>query len=414
MLNIKNLRNKINFEKTYYVLSLLFAFAVPLSWKMSRVILTLAIATKVIQFDYKTFYTKVKQSKFLLAFLSFTLYMLLTLLWTETPYKDSHTYTRTYLLWFAVPIIALSIKMINIRKIITVYLLAMAISEVAAYGMYFGFWTINGHGSDYPSPFMWHTPYSIFMAFTAIILLNRIYSNLYTLKEKIVMAIFFLTVSGNLFISQGRIGQLAFAIAIFVAGILHFKLNIKNFLISIVLISTIFFTAYNISPMFQQRITAGQNDIKKIQEGDLASSWGIRVGYIILGSDIIKENPIFGVGLEDTNTEAIKQLKGNSYKFPPYTYDFMHNSYHFHNQYLMTTLQGGLIGIILFVIMFYYLLTLPIEDMELKRLSILFTIIFLIGFVSDPFMMYDETRGLFILFVSLFTAASIPNKIKNS
>jgi O-antigen ligase len=273
--------------------------------------------------------------------------------------------------------------------------------------MYFGLWTVNGHGSDYPCPFMHHTSYSIFMSFTAIILLNRLYSSLYTLKEKIIMGIFFLTVSGNLFISQGRIGQLTFAVAILVATILHFKLRFKTVIASLFIIFTIFFTAYQASPMFKQRLQMATHDINNIKEGNLNSSWGIRVAYLILGSHIVKDNLIFGVGLEDTKSEGLKYIQNNPYGFPKEVIDFMHCSYHFHNQYLMTTLQGGIISLLLLLMVFYYLFTLPIQDPELKRLSILFTVIFLIGSISDPFLMYEQTRVLFLLFTALFITSSL-------
>lgn len=411
-ISVRNIIYKINFEKVYYVLSILLAFAAPLSWKLSRVILVLIMATKVLHFDFKIFFYKIIHSKFLIALLLFILYQFLTLLWTETSYQDGHTFIRSYLLWLAIPILATTLNMVKIRHIITIFLFAMAISEVVAYGMYFGFWTIDGHGAEYPSPFMHHTAYSIFMAFTAIILLNRLYSTIYTVKEKIIMGIFFITVSGNLFISQGRIGQLAFAIAIFVAGLLHFKLKLKTLFISILLIGSIFTLAYNTSTMFQQRVAMGISDIEKIKNGNLSSSWGTRVAYIILSADIIKDHPLFGVGLEDTKAVGLEYIQDNPYNFPPEVINFMKRSHHFHNQYLMTTLQGGLVALILFLFMFYYLLILPIEDPELKRLSILFTSIFLVAFISDPLMMYEQTRALFILFVSLFTAASISNGIK--
>jgi O-antigen ligase len=296
---MNNLSSKINFENIYYTLSILLAFAAPLSWKAFRLIVILLIVTKIIQFDYKTFFLEIKKSKLLIALLAFLVYQFITFLWTETTYNESYEFIRGLFLWFAIPILALSIKAHHIRHIITAFLFAMAISEFAAYGMYFGFWTINGHGAEYPSPFMYHTSYSIYMAFTAIILLNRLYSQLYNKKEKVIMAFFFMTITGNLFISQGRIGQLAFAFAILIAGLLHFKLRIKTFLISIVAISAIFFTAYHISPMFQKRVQMASKDISKIQEGDLYSSWGIRVAYLIMGTDIIKEHPLLGVGLED-------------------------------------------------------------------------------------------------------------------
>ena len=345
--------------------------------------------------------------------LIFVLYQLLSMLWTQTSYDESHAYFKVYLLWFAIPILALSLKKTHLKNIITIFLYAMVINEILAYGMYFEFWPINGRGADYPSPFMHHTGYSIFMAFTAVILLNRLYSDLYNIKEKIIMGLFFITVSGNLFISQGRIGQLAFAIAIFVAGILHFKLRIKTLLFSILIVSSIFTVAYQTSPMFEQRVQKGINDVNKIKEGNLHSSWGIRLAYIIVGTEIIKDHPLFGVGLEDTKTEAKKYFETTQLNLPQYIKENMQKM-HFHNQYLMVTLQSGFIGLFLFLTMFFYLLKLPIEDVELKRLSILFTTILLVGFISDPFIMSGDVKSLFLLFTSIFVAASIPNNTKEN
>jgi len=404
------LLSKINFKNIFNILSLILALVAPLSWKLSRLIMILIIVTKIIQFDFFKLFNTIKQSKLLIVLLIFTTYQFITLFWTETSYQESHNFIRSYLLWFFVPIFVTVLNSDSIKKLITYFLYGMAISEVIAYGMYFGLWTVNGHGSDYPCPFMHHTSYSIFMSFTAIILLNRLYSPLYTVKEKIMMGIFFLTVSGNLFISQGRIGQLAFAVAILVATILHFKLRFKTIIVSLFIISTIFFTAYQASPMFKHRLQMATHDINKITKGNLNSSWGIRVAYLILGSHIIKDNLIFGVGLEDTKREGLKYIQNNSYDFPKDVIDFMHCSYHFHNQYLMTTLQGGIVSLVLLLILFYYLFTLPIQDIELKRLSILFTVIFLMGSISDPFLMYEQTRVLFLLFMALFVTASLQKK----
>jgi len=407
---IKQLFSQINFKNIFYSLSLLLAFMTPLSWKISRFIIISLIFSKIIQFDFAKVFKSIKQSKFLIVLLLFVTYQFLTLLWTETNYQESHIFIRSYLLWFVVPILVSVLDIKMVKKLITSFLFGMAISEIIAYGMYFNLWTIHGHGSDYPSPFMHHTSYSIFMAFTAIILLNRLYASYYTLKEKMVMGLFFTTVTGNLFISQGRIGQLSFAVAILATTLLHFKLRMKTFVTSIVIIVAIFSTAYQVSPMFQQRLHMATQDVNKIKEGDLNSSWGIRVAYLILGGDIIKDNLVFGVGLEDTKKESLQYLKNNPYNFPKDVIDFMHRSYHFHNQFLMTTLQGGLISLFLLLALFYYLFTLPVKDPELKRLSILFGVIFLVASISDPFLMYEQTRALFLLFSSLFVAASIQKK----
>ena len=404
---LKQLYKQIRFQNIYYILASLLAFFAPLSWKISRFMLFTIIGTKFLQFDLKKSISQIKESKALMVLLLFVSYQFITLLWTATSYEDSHIFTRTYILWLAIPILALSLTQKYIKHIITVFLLGMGVSEIISYGMYFGFWTIHGHGSEDPSPFMHHTSYSIFMAFTATLLLNRLFSHTYTIREKMIMGIFFLTVSGNLFISQGRIGQLALIISIILTTILHFRFTLKTVVSSLLIVFSIFFMAYKTSPMFQQRIHMASEDIEKIKQGNLYSSWGIRISFIIVGLDIMQDHPFFGIGLEDTQAIKTLYLKRNAHHFSEDIINYMHYAYHFHNQYLMTTLQGGIVGLCLFLLMFYYLFKLPIQDKELKHLSILFLTIFLVGFISDPFMMYESTRALFIIFISVFIATSL-------
>ena len=405
---LSTLYSRIDFGKTYLYLSFLLAFSAPFSWKISRILLILIIVVWFIEADYKKFFNGIKQSKFLTFLTLFVSFQLISMFWTETSYAESHSYFNNYLLWFAIPVLSVSLKHEDLSRIITVFLSAMFISEVIAYGMYFELWTIRGHGPEYPSPFMHHGAYSIFMAFTALLLLNRIYSSLYSNREKIVMGIFFLTISGNLFISQGRIGQFAYALAILSASVIHFRLRVKTLALSTVLIAALFTAAYQMSPMFQHRIEIAKNDIAKIMDGNLGSSWGIRVAYIILGAEIIKDHPIIGVGIGDVRAVAQHYIDNDHVKLPGGIKRFL-PKHQFHNQYLMVMVQSGFIGILLFLAMFYALFRLPIVNKETKQTSILFGIIFMVAFISNPFLLVNETRTLFILFTSIFAAFSFPS-----
>ncbi len=402
---LSTLYSRIDFGKIYLYLSFLLAFSAPFSWKISRVLLILIILVWFIEADYKKLFQGIRQSKFLTFLTFFVSFQLISMFWTETSYAVSHSYFNNYLLWFAVPVLSVSLKREDLSRVITVFLSAMFISEIIAYGMYFELWRVRGHGPEYPSPFMHHGAYSIFMAFTALLLLNRIYSPLYSNKEKIVMGIFFLTISGNLFISLGRIGQIAYAVAILSAGIMHFRLRVKTLLLSTLLIAALFTAAYQMSPMFQHRIEIAKNDIEKIMNGNFSSSWGIRTAYIILGVEIIKDHPIIGVGIGDIRAVTQHYIDNDRVRFSAWVEQFL-PKHQFHNQYLMVMVQSGLIGMLLFLAMFYTLFRLPIVDKETKQTSILFGIIFMVAFISNPFLLVNETRTLFILFTSIFAAAS--------
>jgi O-antigen ligase len=359
----------------------------------------------LIERDYKKYFLKIIQTPLLLAVILFASFELLTFLWTYESYYESENYLRNYALWFSIPILVLNVKKEYIGIIITAFLLGMLISEITAYGMYFELWTVKGRGADYPSPYMHHTIYALFLAFSSMILLNRVLSKNYQLKEKFFMSIFFITLSGNLFISLGRMGQIAYITSILVMGIMHFKMNFKTLFIFLTLITFILSLAYNFSPMFQKRIAQGVEDIEKISNNNLNSSWGTRVAFIILGTDIIKDNVLYGVGIGDCSIEAKRYLDKGEYNFSENLNTFLAKR-HFHNQYLMLFVQSGLIGFLLFLLMFYRYFNLAIKDNELKKLSIIFPIIFLIGCISEPFFLVAQSHSLYILFTTIFLVSA--------
>lgn len=400
--------NKINFQRIYHYLLLIFAFTLPLSRAADSIAVALLLLLLLLQGDYKRQFARLQESPFAMAILAFIMYTVLSLLWTEN-LKTGLNGQLLYLYWIAIFSIALNIKKKDIHLIIKAFILGMVVSEILSYGMFFNLWEINGHGKEYPSPFMMHIDYSIFLAFTAIILLNRLLSERYTKKEKTILLFFFLTICGNLFMNDGRTGQLALAVAIFAVVFIHFKLTLKSFLLSIVLFMAIFLIAFNISDKFHTRILNAQQDIVKIKEGIFASSLGERVAMYTVAADIVKENPLVGVGVGDFKDAAASALKKNNHGFSKTVVDFI-PKHHFHSQYLNVLVQGGFIALGLLLLLFYRFAKLPIADPELKELSQLIVVLFLVGFLPEPLFLKQFTNTLFILFTGLFLGASLQEK----
>jgi len=402
---IKTYLHMPSYDNIYAYLVILLSFSIPLSWKFSKIVLMLIMLIFLLQGKYKKYLLEIKQIPLLLAICIFASYELLTFFWTSESFSNYSNYMRNYLLWFSIPIIALSVKAKYIRSIISAFLFAMVISEIVAYGMYFELWTVKGNGPEYPSPFMHHAIYGLFLAFSSIILLNRILSKDYSWTQKIFMSIFFITLSGNLFISLGRMGQIIYIISIVIMGIMHFKMTFKTLFSFSTLIVFILSLAYNFSPTFQTRIHEAEQDIERISKNDLYTSWGIRVAYIMLGTEIIKDNAIIGVGIGDARLSAKKYLNTEKFNFSEQLKDFL-SVYHFHNLYLTVIVQSGIIGIVLFMIMFYLYFCLVVDDDEIRKLSVIFPLMYLIGSIAEPFFLVAQSNTIFILFSSIFIIAS--------
>ena len=399
------LKEKINFEKTIYYSVLIFALILPLSRALISFFIILLPLLWIFEGNFQRKYNQIKSSKLLMAIFFFLVFSILSITWTEN-LTMGFKGLRLDLYFFALFVIATSIKKDQIQAIITAFLLGMFISELISYGVFFELWTFKYATVENPSPFMMHIDYSVFMAFTSLLLLNRLFSNHYELKQKLVYVIFFLTVTGNLFLAIGRTGQVALIVGVFVMVIVHYRVTLKSILISSVLLLSIFTVAYNVSDTFKMRSAAGVNDIKKISEKNLNSSWGIRVAYYITSYDILKENPLLGVGLGDFMDETTSALETKEYPYlTEQTKNFM-KRFHPHNQYLLILLQMGIIGLLLFLYMIYQVLKLKIDNPEIKELSILFATIFFVSCIPEPLLAKQFTIGLFILFIGLFSIES--------
>jgi len=402
----------INYNKIFYYSILIFAFFLPLSRAIISFFIILIPIIWFIEGNLKQKLKLIGSNKLLVAISLYLSFSILSIIWSQDIIEALNT-IRLHVYWLILFVIATSIKKEQIQPIITSFLAGMFLSEIIAYGVFFELWAFKDATVGNPSPVMFWIDYSVFMALTSILLLNRILSKNYSLQQKIFFFFFFCTVTGNLFLAIGRTGQVALVFTMFVLIFIHHKATIKSIILGLLVVGSIFTTAYNFSNSFQERSKAGVKDIQKIFKKDFNGSWGIRVVYWITAFDIVKANPLIGVGIGDSQSEIKKTLDAKNYQYiNNSTKEFM-QKLHPHNQYLLISIQLGIFGLLIFLYMIYCILSLKIQQLEIKILSILFTSIFFISCFAEPLFIKQFTIALFMLFVGLFTVASIEDKSKN-
>ncbi len=396
----------LSYDKVYFYLLLVFAFTTPLSRAAVSFFIVVFPLIWLIEGNYRAKLEQIKSSPVLLSILVFILFELLSILWSDN-LDLALSYARMYSYLICLFVLATVVKKEWTHKAVNFFLYGMLVSEFFAYLIFFDIYAIKGQPPEYPSPFMFHIDYSIFLAFTSILLLNRIFSNSYTRKKKLFIFLFFATVTINLFISTGRTGQLAFLVALFVSIIIHFKLSVKSLLFFALLSASIFYGAYKTLPLFETRVNQAVSDIKLWRSGNYQSSWGLRALFWVISSEVVKEHPLLGVGLGDYR-EATKAFFSKS-DCPIHLSKSLQEwceDTHFHNQYLMVLVQSGIIGLVLLLAIFFYLYRLRIKDPEIKEISILFTTVYLVSFIAEPLFMKQFPLVLFVLFGGLFIASA--------
>lgn len=409
LIKLKIIRN-LSYEKTINYFILLYAFCLPISRSGISLSVIILILLWTLQGNFKEKLTEIKQNYFIIAIFIFILYSFIAVLWS-TDKLFALEYIKKYYHFLIIPIIFTSLKKESISKVFSAFLLGMLISEITSYGIFFKLWTKEGVSSDDPSPFMDHSNYSTYLAFTVFILLHKIIY-IKDLKWKLFYGLFFIFSTSNLFLNGGRTGQFSFLIALFIVGFLGFRNKIRATIGVIILGATIFISAYNISPIFKDRFNYFLHDLgAMVYKKDFSNSFSTRVALWITGIDASKDNLIFGTGIGDETTNAESSIV--KYKIPDIfgskdTKDYID----FHNVFIQYLVQLGIIGLILFLSIFYFLFKLNIKDKIYRNLLVLFLILYLIHSMLGNSFHITQSMILFVLFSSIFITISKFEEIK--
>ena len=333
----------------------------------------------------------------------FFLFAALSLLWTEDMARGLRE-LKYYFVIFSVFIVYFTSLRKRYRKaVLYAFLLAMFISEIYSYGIFFDWWSVEGASASNPTPpYMHHIRYSIYLVVTVILLLFQLSDRAVPAGLKMAELFFLLSSSVNLFINGGRTGQLALVVALILFVVARFGLRWRYLLSTFLLLFAIFYSAYHLSPVFRSRALMAVEDIRRIVvHGDFENSWGERIAMAIVASHEIADNPLVGVGVGDTMSEYRKELCKKELR----KYSYTHDVPHVHNQFLQICAQTGAIGLALFVLFLFSLLKeAKRAPSSLYRAALYSNLsIFLFGFFSSV-IIRNYTSGLFAFVLAYLLA----------
>ena len=395
----------ININTAINYVAVIYAFCLPISRAGISVGTALLFILWLAEGNFKDKFHFLVRNKVILSLTAFVLFSALSLFWSSDHTIGLNS-LRKY--WYFLPIVvfATSIRKEYLFKIMSAFLLGMLISEILSYGIFFELWTLK-HGSPLdPTPFMNHLQYSMFLTMSSLLLLNRIFFES-SWKWKSFYFIYFLAVTSNLFLNGGRTGHVAFAISIFVVGFANMKNKILAFFAMLFLVVSIFYAAYHISPVFKDRFDAGSNEMTSLSNNDknqYTGSLGVRLAMWKVGMDIVQDNPIIGTGIGD----EMHALEKTLYSFDDSIAEPVKLllKYNFHNAYVQYSVQLGIIGLLLYLLIFYEILKLKIKNKELSNLRYIFVAVFCISSLVELMFAAQFPLAFFALFVGIFIGFS--------
>jgi len=346
--------------------------------------------------NYKYKYNQIINNNFILASIVFFSIHIVGLLWTEDLSWGLHILHKMWYFLLLLPVLFTIVKKENIKLYISAFLIAISITEIFSYLVWFELIGEFRHARvGNPTPFMSHISYNPILAFAIYLVLHEIlFSSKISILKRYIYSFFTITMTINMFITGGRAGHVMFFSMLSILIFQWFSSHkFKAIGVIFIVIPGIFLTAYQTSNSFHQRVDSAIDNIVSYEE-DKSTSVGLRITYAINSWEVIIKNPIIGVGTGDFPLEYHKITQINNPNLPSTTNP--------HNMYILILMQLGLIGLISFLSIFYYQIKFSITSNNkfISDVGITLPLLFLIIMWSDSYLLGHFTTLVYVFFSS--------------
>jgi O-antigen ligase len=386
----------IDLDKTYQYLLISLAFLMPLTVTGANIIIVIICFLWLFSGGYKAKYNQIMSSKLMIASIVFFCLHVIGMLWTEDLQWGLHILHKMWYFLLLLPILFNIVQRKYINYYLNSFLLAIALTEIVSYLVWFEIIPpFNKASVGDPTPFMDHISYNPILTLAIYLVYYNMFikTNLNAIKF-FFYSFFALTMTINMFITGGRAGQVMYFAMLIILFFQFFNNEkIKPIFAVLVIIPLIFFAAYQSSHIFHQRV----NDaiINTIDYDPYEkNSVGERITFSINSWEVIKENPIIGIGTGDFPSEYKKINQINT--------PLMSSTTNPHNMYILITMQLGLIGLASMLSIFYYQIQQSFYSSNrfIKDLGIALPLMFLVIMWSDSYLLGHYTTLMFVFFSS--------------
>lgn len=383
-------------DRVYQYLFIGAFFLLPLTVLGNNIAIWLAVLLWLFSGNYLEKFHQIRSNKLALASIFFFLLHPISLIWSDNIYWGLEITRKMLPFLFVLPVFLTLTKKENAKFYIGAFLLAISITEVFSYLVWFELIEPFKNATvRNPTPFMGHISYNPFIAFAIYLVVNRLITGVkLALFERAAYTFFTLTMTVNMFITGGRAGQVMFLASIIILAFQYFKHSqVKATLISFALIFCIFFLALKTSDIFSSRFESALSDIYSYQNNK-ASAVGQRITFFLNSIELVKTSPIVGIGVGDFPTEYQKINNILSPEVPATVQP--------HNMYMLVLAQLGIFGLLSFLWIFLvqYKIALACNNKILSNIGVAMPLLFLIIMWSDSYLLGHFTGNLFILFSS--------------
>ena len=355
-----NLYNKsfFNGAKLSQALLMLLGFSVPISTALDNLLLALLLISGLIICGRDALKISYRNPVAQAAILLFGVLLIATL-YGATPFGEAVGILGKYIDLAMIPLfMAVMRKNQDRDSALDGFLLAMLFTLILSYLVGFGVlkaqsWMWPSTNVDNPAIFRHYLTQNTFMALAVFLALLRMRESADALKRFFWGAFALLGIINVLFMMMGRTGYIILLVFIswFAWTTLHRHLSSKNkpmdwrHVVAVILLMAVAIVgAYSFSSRLQARVDLAISELSAWKPGVRSNtSVGDRLEFYYNALQISQQHPVAGVGTGGFYGAYEKQAQGKNLWI-------VHNP---HNEYLMITVQTGLIGLSLLLYLFY-------------------------------------------------------------
>ena len=320
------------------MLFILLGLTFPLSISISSILIILLAILLLFQEDIRVKIKKVISSKWMLSILALLFLYYISPLFFGLFTDTSWVLKRVSLLLILPILYSFSFSQKTINLSVFAFLSSMFLSSVIALADNYEIIQFTKNWTW--SAFLQYTEHNVFLAIALLLSFYTLFRVKLSLFNRNILLVFILTFLFSLFTEGGKAGQLVFIISIILFFIFHFKYKRTLMFFSILSIFIFSVVIYHSSPIVKKRFT---HEIKSIRSAEPS----FRNNLFIYSVDLIQENPIIGYGV-GSFTDVFKEVNKSTKR----TVDYSHKTPH--NNYLYIWFELGIIGLIVFIFIFYF------------------------------------------------------------
>ena len=371
----------------------LLALSLPVSTSAVSILSILIFIFWIGEGQYKVKLEEIIRNEVAIAILLYLLLHVVALLWTDDKVSGLDVLQKQWKLMF-MPVFLTALQPEHRRRNIYFFLAGLVAVMLSTYLAWLDLFHYGGVTPDHPTRRLFHVVYNPLLAFGFYLVMHEaIWEGLKGGRRWFFYAIA-LCMAFNMFITEGRAGQVAFFVMLALLLLQYFRRNIvKGVLIAAVLLPIMFGVGFQFSSTFHKRVIQVGDEIGSFKENP-NTSIGLRLLFWENSWEIIKKNPLLGVGTGDYQNEYGKVNK----KASP-TMVVTDNP---HNQYVMVLCQFGILGLLSLLAIFFLQLrqAFTVQD-GFERIRMAFPVLLLVIMLTESYLIVYETGFTFSLFSAI-------------